>query len=194
MRVKAYEQMSAYEKAMAARKEWERLTERTRRTALAADLELQRRHPREQREPLRSAEPVSEMQRVRARGQAESARDTQPTLDGTPAPAAAPEPDDSRQQDARMREALGLTPQTAREPSPRHVERVAENARRTQEILDWMRTMPEPAEDPDLAPSEAWAAVTERQRESVLQASDPHVTPAPQVTEPQADAGPEAAG
>jgi hypothetical protein len=185
--------MSAYEKAMATRKEWERLTEGTRRTALAADLELQRRHPREQREPLRSAEPVSEMQRVRARGQAEPVHDTQPALDGTPAPTAAPEPDDSRQQDARMREALGLTPQAAREPSPEHAGRVAENARRTQEILDWMRTMPEPAEDPDLAPSEAWATVTERQRESVLQASDPHVTPAPQVTEPQADTGPEAA-
>jgi hypothetical protein len=42
----------------AARQEWERATERSRRLAIAADTELRRRHPRRKIEPLRSAEPV----------------------------------------------------------------------------------------------------------------------------------------
>ena len=190
MRVKAEEQMTAYEKADAARREWDRDTERSRRTALAADLLLQRRHPREQREPLRSAEPVTELQRVRATAQAEPAQEVQPDLDGTIAPRAEPEAPTVREQDQRMRAALGLTAGAAREPSPEHVERVRETARATEEVLAGLRSMQEPDEDPDMSPSEAWAVVTGRQRESVMQQESPLVPPAPELTaEPQMEAG-----
>ena len=45
--------------AQETRRQWEALTESTRRAAIAADLELRRRHPGLRLEPLRSAEPVS---------------------------------------------------------------------------------------------------------------------------------------
>lgn len=89
-----------------------------------------------------------------------------------------------------MRAALGLTAGAAREPSPEHVERVRETARATEEVLAGLRSMQEPDEDPDMSPSEAWAVVTGRQRESVMQQESPLVPPAPELTaEPQMEAG-----
>jgi hypothetical protein len=43
--------------AQDTRRQWEALTEPTRRAAIAGDLELRRRHPGTRLEPLKSAEP-----------------------------------------------------------------------------------------------------------------------------------------
>src|ERR1039457_3429797 len=80
MKAKAYEELSAYEKADLARKEHARVTEATLRAALAADLELQRRHPERVREPLRCAEPES----ILVQAQATAGPITQPELPGMP--------------------------------------------------------------------------------------------------------------
>ena len=196
MQAKAYEQMTAYEQAEAARKEWQRVTERSRRTALAADLELQRRHPREQREQLRSAEPETELQRQRAQAQAtaqqEASAEAQPTLDGAPARLFEPKAPTAREQDHWMRDVLGLTADTAQEPVPEHAQQVRERAREAEEVLASLRSMPEPAEDPDMSPSEAWAVVTGRQRESVMQQETSLVPPSPELAEPQPEAQAEA--
>ena len=178
MKAKAYEEMAAYEKAEVARREWARVTESTRRAALAADLELQRRHPERVREPVRSAEP--ERVRVRATAAAPEA------LPGMPEREAEPEIRAARQEDARILGELGLTPEKAAEPVPEHVQRVAENAAATEEVLAGLRSMPEPGEaEDDASPGEAWAAMAGRQRDSVLQPPEPLVPAAPQLAEPQ---------
>jgi hypothetical protein len=188
-KAKAYEAMSAYEKADLARREWARVTETTRRAALAADLELRRRHPEHIREQLRSGEPESTLAQAQARGEPM----VRETLPGMPEPGQEPEITTRRQEDARMLAALGLTPETAADPVPRHVQQVAEHARATEEFLAELRSMPEPSANADeMSPGEAWAVAAGRQRDSVLQPSEPLVPAAPQITQPHAEAEPEA--
>jgi hypothetical protein len=188
-KAKAYEAMSSYEKADLARREWARVTEATRRAALAADLELRRRHPERVREPLRSAEPDSIL--ARAQGRAEPVM--QEPLPGMPQAAQEQEITTRRQEDARMLSALGLTAETAADPPPGHAQRVAEQARATEEVLARLRSMPEPGADADeMSPGEPWAVEAGRQRDSVLQARETLVPAAPQITQPQAGAEPEA--
>jgi hypothetical protein len=188
-KAKAYEAMSAYEKADLARREWARVTEATRRAALAADLELRRRQPERVREPLRSAEPESTL--ARAQGRAEPVM--QEPLPRMPQAAQKQEIMTRRQEDARMLTALGLTAQTAADPLPGHAQRVAEQARATEEVLARLRSMPEPSADADeMSAGEAWADEAGRQRDSVLQPRETLVPAAPQITQPQAGAEPEA--
>jgi hypothetical protein len=111
----------------------------------------------------------------------------QEPLPGMPEAAAEPEIMTARQEDERMLADLGLTPETAADPVPEHVQRVAENARAAEELLAELRSMPEPAADPDeMSPGEAWAVVAGRQRDSVLQPAEDLVPEAPQLAEPQA--------
>ena len=92
-----------------------------------------------------------------------------------------------------MRTVLGLTAETAADPVPGHVQQVAEHARATEELLAGIRSMPEPSADADeMSPGEAWAVAAGRQRDSVLQPSETLVPAAPQITQPQAGAEPEA--
>ena len=183
-KAKAYEAMSAYEKADLARKEWARVTETTRRAALAADLELRRRHPEHIREQLRSAEPKSTLAQAQARGEPM----VRETLPGMSRPGRQPEITTRRQEDARMLAALGLTPETATDPVPGHAQRVAEHARATEEILAGLRSMPEPSADVDeMSSGEAWAVAAGRQRDSVLLPRETLVPAAPQITQPQAE-------
>ena len=92
-----------------------------------------------------------------------------------------------------MLAALGLTPETAADPVPRHVQQVAEHARATEEFLAELRSMPEPSANADeMSPGEAWAVAAGRQRDSVLPPPAPLVPAAPQITQPHAEAAPEA--
>ena len=105
------------------RRQWEALTEPTRQVAVAADLELRRRHPRMRLEPLKSAEPSGDVNS--APEQAPSARSSegaaaQLSFDGTshelqPLAAKAVEPDAETtlrpaHREADGQQALGLTP------------------------------------------------------------------------------------
>jgi hypothetical protein len=110
-------------------------------------------------------------------------------------PQAGPEPEITtrRQEDARMLAALGLTPETAADPVPGHVRRVAEHARATEEFLAELRSMPEPSVNADeMSPGEAWPVAAGRQRDSVLQHPELLVPAAPQITQPHAEAEPQA--
>ena len=92
-----------------------------------------------------------------------------------------------------MLAALGLTPEAAADPAPDHVQRVAEHARVTEELLAGLRSMPEPSADVDeMSRGEAWAVAAGRRRDSVLQPPEPLVPAAPQITQPHAEAEPEA--
>ena len=77
---------------------------------------------------------------------------------------------------------LGLTPQTAVDPVPELVHEVSQAARKAQETLDRIQSMPQPGVDEDeLSPGEAWAKVIGRQRESVLQPAVEPMPPAPAI-------------
>jgi hypothetical protein len=104
-----------------------------------------------------------------------------------------PEITTRRQEEARMLAALGLTPGTAADPMPGHVRRMAEHARRTEEFLAGLRSMPEPSANADeMSPGEAWPAAAGRQRDSILQPPEPLVPTAPQIMQPHAEAEMEA--
>jgi conjugative relaxase-like TrwC/TraI family protein len=189
-----------YESAMETREQWERVTEPTRRMALAADLELRRRNPRAQIEPLRSAEPESE---VTPGNPDPSDADILTALgldrprkpEPEKPPARAPEPGEATRTTSICSPARQeLEPEAEREPdfeeqpepvpdTMDHPKRTAEAARDTQARLDELMSMREPAEDPDAEPSEPWAQAAERQREAVVQKPEERVLVAEKVQE-----------
>jgi hypothetical protein len=188
------------------RRQWEALTEPTRRVAIAADLELRRRYPDQMIAPLKSAEPPTGMlgeptpvppprREVWVQG----------TLDGAahlaesqPMSAAASQhvPLTQAEREAQGQKALGLTPDTVHEDIPGQVQRIRETARQIQARIDDFVGTREPAEEPDatdLGP--AWNVQAARHRDAILQPPKPDVVPASKVLERsherQADLEPE---
>jgi hypothetical protein len=172
--------------AQETRRQWEALTEPTRRIAIAADLELRRRHPDQHINPLKSAEPQDATTNQKERPGTRQIW-VQPTLDGAvhlpgagrqeaaageqlPAPA---------QRDALGQQALGLTPQTVADPIPEKILRIADNMRTAQARIDDLRDTRVPSEDhdaTDLGP--AWDVLARRDRDAILQPPKPEITPA----------------
>jgi hypothetical protein len=192
--------------AQETRRQWEALTEPTRRVAVAADLELRRRHPDRPLEPLRSAEPASTLATQLEREDAPRGEVwVQPTLDG-----AVHLPDRQaetrRTADQMMRpaqaereaagqQALGLTPETAHEEIPDQVIRIHETARQIQAKIDALASTREPADERDAAePGPAWNVEARRQRDAILQPPKPDIVPASKILEhaPDRQAGIEA--
>ena len=177
--------------AQETRRQWEALTEPTRRMAVAADLELRRRHPGMTPEPLRSAEPADIPDAVRAPA-ASSEVWVQETLDGTlhlaregaantAAPGGEP-PLTPVQRDARGQQALGLTPAAVHDEVPAQVHRICENARKAQVEIDRLRSTPRYAEDDDdVYVGTAWGNFSHRDRDALLQPTTPHVVTASAV-------------
>ncbi len=175
--------------AQETRRQWEALTESTRRAAIAADLELRRRHPGVRLEPLRSAEPTSA--RVSERGTSVPSQQqtwVQQTLDGAmhlpdvPTGAANAEPDRGSAapgQEISGQLELALRPEAASQPVPEELLRISDNARRVQEEIDQLRNIPEFAEDDDatyLGPG--WGTLARRDRDPILQPPKPDLVPA----------------
>jgi len=169
---KAAQEEATLAAAQATRIEWERMTGQTRRVAMAADVELRRRHPEEFIEPLRSAEPEG----ITVQPTAEASE--HPAPDGAGQPGSAP----GTAEESAAREALGLTPERAAEEIPAQLQRVREAARRAQDLLDGMRGMRMPALDDDLEPGQAWDILAGRDRDAILQPPAPDVPPSPAVT------------
>ena len=148
------------------RRQWETATETTRRIAIAADLELRRRHPAWQIPALRPHPAEAEGVTYPANSAPAGKNSTwvQPTLDGTEHLATHTEyqternaaaPVDQREADGRL--VLGLTPQSAYEEIPGQVLRIRQSARIAQARLDDMANTPLPgAEEDDLSPGLAW--------------------------------------
>ena len=177
--------------AQETRRQWEALTEPTRRMAVAADLELRRRHPGMTLEPLRSAEPADIPDPVPAPAPRSEVW-VQETLDGalhlaregtanTAARRGEP-PLTPVQRDASGQQALGLTPVAVHDEVPAKVHRICENARKTQAEIDRLRSTPRYAEDDDdVYVGTAWGNLSHRDRDAILQPPRPHVVPASAV-------------
>jgi hypothetical protein len=175
--------------AQETRRQWEALTEPTRRTAIAADLELRRRYPGLRLEPLRSAESVSAG--GDERGTSAPSRQhvwVQETFDG-----AMHLPDASAEaigdkgdsvpvvpgREVSGQLALALRPEAASLPIPEDLLRIRDNARRIQEEIDQLRTIPEYAEDDDAAYlGPGWGTLARRDRDAILQPPKPELMPA----------------
>jgi len=187
MHDKATQIASMLAAAQETRQQWEALTEPTRRAAIAADLELRRRYPGIRLAPLRSAEPEAAMG-----GDGDSALYgrqvwVQGTLFGT---ARVHDPDAElgaakapgrsyHNQEVPGQLALALRPEAASQPIPEPLLQIRDNARRVQEEIDKLRTIPEYEEDDDasyLGPG--WASLVRRDRDAILQPPKPELTPA----------------
>ena len=135
------------------RRQWETVTETTRRIAIAADTELRRRHPDLPLEPLRPhpAEAARPTPSDPIRRQCREAPG-QPTLDRKthlarhadhqPRSAAV----SARHQDANGQLVLGLTTATAFDQIPEQVLRIRDNAKIAQAKLDDLAASHHPAQ------------------------------------------------
>jgi hypothetical protein len=176
--------------AQETRRQWDALTEPTRRMAIAADLELRRRHPGMTLEPLRSAEP-GDIPAPGPEPMPEHLREevwVQETLDGTAhlaregAAAAGEgdaEPSAPGRREALGQQALGLTPSAVHDEVPDQVHRIRENARKAQAEIDRLRSTPRYAEeDDDVYLGAAWGSLIRRDRDAILQPPKPGIVPA----------------
>src|SRR5215831_15163074 len=176
--------------AQETRRQWEAFTEPTRRVAIAADLELRRRHPGLALAPLRSAEPsglgwAPHGERPSARPTGEVA--VQLTLDGTEHLADPGAEPDAGSPDGLRGEALGqlmlgLTPETVHDEIPDPVTRIQESVHVVQEKLDQLRGIGQYAEhDDSLYLGPAWSDLGQRDRDAVLQPARPDIVPASMI-------------
>ena len=206
MEAKATSVTAMLAEAQETRRQWEALTEPTRRVAIAADLELRRHYPDRVIAPLKSAEPPTGIPGEPA-PVPPPRREVwvQGTLDGAAhlagseamaADASQPAPLTQAEREARGQQTLGLTPNTVHDDIPEQVEHIRETAREIQARIDDFVSTREPAEEPDatdLGP--AWNIRAIRQRDAILQPPKPDVVPASKVLERshdrQADLEPE---
>jgi hypothetical protein len=189
LETKAGREAQMFAAVQETRRQWEAITQATRRIAIAADLELRRRHPRLAIPPLRPH--PAEREEVVGTAPDEQAW-MQLTLDGTAHPigaTASGQPCNERARDERNAEThgqlmLGLTLRTAHHEIPKHVLRIRDNAKAAQAKLDELASFPEPAIDTDdLSPGLAWPAIQQRDRDAVLQPPQPEVVPAMRIVE-----------
>jgi hypothetical protein len=191
---KAATEAGAFAAVQETRREWESVTDSTRRIAIAADLELRRRHPGRVIPPLRphpsEAVGITDPEINRAEGSGGEAW-IQLTLDGTAEPLGSVQPQSEvggqasgQQHGAAGELALGLTPETANEPVPEQVTRIRDHARTAQAKLDELTSMPVASgHDDDLPLGPAWPVVARRERDAVLQPPQPELTPSARVLE-----------
>jgi hypothetical protein len=173
------------------RQQWAALTEPTRRMAVAADLELRRRHPDIALEPLRSAEPTG----VTLTAPGSSPRDVswvQETLFGAPRACefdadledVEEDTDLETRREVAGQQALGLTTEAVDDDIPATVLRIRENARNAQEDIDRLRGMPQFAEDDDAAYlGPAWGGLATHDRDAIIQPPKPEMLPAREIVE-----------
>ena len=153
LEAKAAREADMFAAVQETRRQWEAVTETTRRIAIAADLELRRRHPgmHDRAAPPaprrgRQASPTPEQ-----RGPVRDDVWIQDTLDGRPDisdNARATSRRTSRTGQAARHHgqlALGLTPETAHDEIPEQVLRIRENAAIAQAKLDELASTPLPS-------------------------------------------------
>jgi hypothetical protein len=175
LQAKATTEVGIFADAQETRRQWETVTEPTRRIAIAADLELRRRHPGRRIPTLRPH--PAEADSLANRTNLSSANSIDRQMEQARTNQA-----DGREADTQP--ALGLTMQEAHEQIPEQVLRIRQNARTAQAILDNLTYMPQPGTDADdLSPGLAWPAEAGPERDAVLQPPRPDVVPSAQVME-----------
>jgi len=169
LEAKAATEVGMFAAAQETRRQWNAVTEPTRQVAIAADLELRRRHPGRQIPPLRPH--PAEADRIAGPANLGPASN----VDCLPEPA---EQEPSGQHEADAQRSLGLTIQAAHEQIPEQVLRISRNASTAQAKLDDLAHLPLPGTDSDdLSLGLAWPAVAGPERDAVLQPPRPHVVP-----------------
>jgi conjugative relaxase-like TrwC/TraI family protein len=169
------------------RRQWEAMTEPTRRLARAADIELKRRGVLGRDDVLRSAEPEGF---TYPRHEKTAETWVQPRLDGSTDLPREPEPEPLTvaEREERALEVLGLTPTYDQPELPLQVTEIAEYNRKRQAEIDERRTMRIPAEHPDdMDLGEAWNVLAERRRDAVIQPPKPPIPAADAVIERAAE-------
>jgi hypothetical protein len=187
LQAKAAAETAIFAAAQDTRAQWEAVTDTTRRIAVAADLELRRRHPGQQIDPLRPH--PAEATTVTGPAHAAAEAGEQPATDTAepPLPGRSPSPGQSgqspgRSRDAETRLALGLTPGTVHSPVPGQVLRIRDNATIAQAKLDELTSTPVPGlgeHDPPAGP--AWPIAAGRDRDAILQPPQPGIVPSARV-------------
>ena len=175
LEAKAAAEVGIFAAATETRHQWETVTEPTRRIAIAADLEMHRRHPGQRISPLRPhhAEADGIASPLNPGPASSAARDLEP---------AGHEPCGEHEVDAQR--LLGLTMQAGHEQIPEQVLRISQNASTAQAILDDLAHTPLPGTDADdLTPGLAWPAAAGPERDAVLQPPRPDIVPSAQVLE-----------
>jgi hypothetical protein len=165
------------------RRQWEAMTEPTRRLGRAADIELKRRGVLSRDDHLKSAEP--EGFKYPDRDKAAEVW-VQPRLDGSVELPYEPEPEPLglADREARALEVLGLTLGYGQPELPLQVREVADYNRQRQTQIDERRTIRVPAEEPDeIDLGEAWNILAERRRDAVIQPPKPPIPAADAIVE-----------
>jgi TrwC relaxase/AAA domain len=196
LEAKAAKEAAIFAEAQDTRRHWEAVTETTRRIAIAADLELRRRHPGLRIEPLRPhpAESAGITDPAHSGPAGEKDAWVQLTLDRSAhlIPDATPQKQQTERVPAKQQEAdghlaLGLTPQAARAEIPEQVLRIRQNARIAQAKLDDLTHTPLlGAEDDGQSSGEAWPVTAARERDAIFQPPQPPVVPSARLLEHRA--------
>jgi hypothetical protein len=183
LETKAAREAQMFAAVQETRQQWEAVTQTTRRIAIAADLELRRRHPGMPIPPLRPHPAELE-------GMADPVPDegAEQTLGGTANSAPNAPPQSRHDAEAQRQRILGLSLDAAENEIPEHVMRIREHARIAQAKLDELASLPEQAVDMDsLSPGPAWPVAAQRDRDAILQPPRPEVVPSARIAERYAE-------
>jgi hypothetical protein len=182
LEAKAAQETKLFAAAQETRRQWETVTETTRRIAIAADTELRRRHPDLPLAPLHPhpAEASGSTSPGPTRPTGQKNAWVQPTLDGKahlarhadrqPRSAAV----SARHQDANGQLMLGLIPAIALDEIPEQVLRIRDNTKAAQAKLAHLAATPPPRSAED-------RASLGRARDPLLQPPQPDVAPSARV-------------
>lgn len=191
LEAKAAKEAAMFSAVQETRRQWETVTETTRRIAIAADVELRRRHPDMDIEPLRShpAEADGITNPASSNSVLDTASGAQPALDNSGSPDSTirhrPQQEHaglSRRRDLGQQAVLGLTPQAAHNEIPAQVLRIRDNARIAQAKIDDLASLPLPGPGDDTSSRGiAWPSGAGRDRDAVLQPPHPDVVPSARV-------------
>jgi hypothetical protein len=170
-------------KTQETRRQWAALTEPTRTMALAADLELRRRHPDAKLKALVSAEPVVAGNSLEDPEWISEA--FAPPVEATPKP---PQifPNNEDERIASGNGAASRFPDlTALDINPGvadRLTRIADRAREAQEYIDSLAGLPQFAdEEQSVYTGPAWDVMARRQRDAIIQPPRPEIVPAQAV-------------
>jgi hypothetical protein len=154
------------------RRQWDTLMETTRRVALAADLELRRRHPYAKIDTFESSEQARLVAAAFASSAGNQVRNGLTVPGAALASGADAAGSATRQSDAALtaipraepsREGPGLTPSSIAHDVPDRIQEIWKNSLKIQEEIDKLRTMPVFLDD-EIIQSAAWPDLGKRHR------------------------------
>ena len=183
LEAKAAREAQMFAAVQETRRQWEAVTQATRRIAIAADLELRRRHPGMPIPPLRPH--PAELEGMADPGPDERAEQAP---GGTVHSAPNAPPRSQHDVDTQKQRLLGLTPDSAESEIPELVTHIREHAKIAQAKLDELASLPEQAADMDtLSPGPAWPVAAQRDRDAILQPPRSEVVPSARIAKRYAE-------